>query len=145
MNSKIVESQNFLESLPPHLIERAYLKASGRPNHEGKFVLYWTHHALRTDENPALEVAILLADKLELPLLVYQGLSEKYRFASDRHHTFILEAARDLEAKYAQLGIAYALHVDRIGTRHPRLAHLVKSASIMVTDDFPIEATMQWT
>ena len=145
MNSKIVESQSFLEGLPPHLIERAYLKASGRPTHEGKFVLYWTHHALRTDENPALDVAVLLAEKLELPLLVYQGLSEKYRFASDRHHTFILEAARDLEAKYAELGIAFALHVDRTNIRHPRLAHLVKSASVMVTDDFPIEATKQWT
>ena len=117
----------------------------GRPNPVGEYVLYWTHHALRTDENPALDVAMLLAEQLNLPLVVYQGLSEQYRFASDRHHTFILEAARDLEAKYSKLGITYVLHVDRAGARFPRLARLAKSAAVMVTDDFPIEATREWT
>ncbi len=145
MNSIKSESRNYLDGLPPHLTERAYLKAPGRPGHEGKYVVYWTHHALRTDENPALDVARLLADKLKLPLLVYQGLSEAYRFASDRHHTFILEAARDLEKNYAELGIAYALQVDREGARNPKLAQLLKSAAILVTDDFPIEATRHWT
>ncbi|MCY2975835.1 MAG: FAD-dependent oxidoreductase [Planctomycetota bacterium] len=145
MNSIQSEQRNYLDSLPPHLLERAYLKAPGRPDQEGKYVVYWTHHALRTDENPALDVAILLAHRLNLPLLVYQGLSEAYRFASDRHHTFIMEAARDLEKNYAELGIAYALHVDRNGARNPRLAQLFKSAAILVTDDFPIEATKQWT
>ncbi len=145
MTSTKPDSLHRLDCLPPHLSERAYLKASGRPDHEGKYVVYWTHHALRTDENPALDVAVLLASELKLPLLVYQGLSEAYRFASDRHHTFILEAARELARNYAQLGITYALHVEREGARNPRLAQLVKSAAILVTDDFPIEATKHWT
>ena len=135
----------FIDDLPTHLSERTWLRSIGRPNPLGKCVLYWTHHALRSDENPALDVAIHLAEQLKLPLLVYQGLSEQYRFASDRHHTFILEAARELEAKYAQLGISYALHVDRTGKRYPRLARLAKTSSVVVTDDFPIEATKQWT
>ncbi len=139
------EIQELFEQLPPHLNERSCLRVSGQPNLSGEYVLYWTHHALRTDENPALEVAMLLADQLRLPLVVYQGLSDEYRFASDRHHTFILEAARDLEAKYAHLGITYALHVARLGARTPRLARLVKSSALLVTDDFPIEATRAWT
>ncbi len=145
MHSTKVEIQKLIDDLPRHLAERTWLRTAGRPNHEGKFVVYWTHHALRVDENPAFEVAMLLAEQLELPLLVYQGLSEKYRFASDRHHTFILEAARDLEAEYAELGIAYALHVDRAGARSSRLAHLARASSVLVTEDFPIEATRQWT
>ena len=147
MNSKQPrpEIQEHLEHLPPHLSERICLRVSGLPNPGGEYVLYWTHHALRTDENPALGVAMHLADQLKLPLVVYQGLSEQYRFASDRHHTFILEAARDLEAKYAALGITYALHVDRLGARTPRLARLAKSSALLVTDDFPIEATRAWT
>jgi len=144
MNDKPLELQNLLSSLPPHLAERTYLRTSGSAGHKGDFVLYWTHHALRADENPALEIAMLLAEQLNLPLLVYQGLSEKYRFASDRHHTFVLEAARNLEAQYANLGIFYALSVDRTGSRQPRLAQLAKACSVMVTDDFPIEATKQW-
>jgi hypothetical protein len=145
MSSIFPKFQRFIDDLPRHLAERTWIRTSGRPNHEGSYVLYWTHHALRSDENPALDVAMLLVEQLDLPLLVYQGLSEKYRFASDRHHTFILEAARDLEAQYARLGVIYALHVDRVGFRHPRLAQLAKSSAVMVTDDFPIEATREWT
>ncbi len=143
--TKTVDLQNLYHCLPPHLAERTFLRTSVPASHSGEYVLYWTHHALRTDDNPALEVATLLAEQLNLPLLVYQGLSEKYRFASDRHHTFILEAARELESQYATLGISYALHVDRASSRQPRLAQLIKKCSVMVTEDFPIEATSQWT
>jgi photolyase PhrII len=92
-----------------------------------------------------LDVALHLADRLQLPLLVYQGLSERYRFASDRHHTFILEAARELQQQYRERGIAYVFHLDRRGARAPRLAQLVASSSVLVTDDFPLEATKEWT
>ncbi len=145
MTDSRLKIQKHLDALPTHLAERAWLRTPNAKIQAGEYVLYWTHHALRVDENPALDVAISLASTLGLPLIVYQGLSEKYRFASDRHHTFILESARDLEAKYAKLGITYALHVDRISTRRPRLAQLAKSAYILVTDDFPIEATKDWT
>jgi hypothetical protein len=145
MDTTICAIQTLLHDLPIHLAERTWLRTNGLPDHTGRYVLYWTHHALRADENPALDVAMLLAETLELPLIVYQGLSEKYRFASDRHHTFILEAARDLESTYAKLDITYALHLDRPGHRHPRLAQLAKSSSVMVTEDFPIEATKAWT
>ncbi len=142
-------SENVLErilcALPPHLSERTWLRSAGGAKRRGERILYWTHHALRADENPALEVAVRFAVELGLPLLVYQGLSERYRFASDRHHTFILEGARDLETRYAELGISYALHVDREGKRYPRLATLVQSSAILVTEDFPIEATKLWT
>lgn len=145
MSTRHFEFQNLIDSLPPHLAERTCLRTSGSTSHGGDFVLYWTHHALRADENPALDVATHLAEQLKLPLLVYQGLSEDYRFASDRHHTFILEAARELEGQYSQLGISYALHVDRSDSRHPRLAQLAKRCSVLITDDFPIESTKQWT
>lgn len=136
---------SLLETLPLHLAERSWLKANGRPGHDGQFVLYWTHHALRVDENPALDVAMLLAEQLGLPLLVYQGLSEQYRFASDRHHTFILEGVRELESNYAKLGISYAFHLERAADRRPRLVNFVKASALVVTEDFPLEATREWT
>ncbi len=134
-----------LKSLPQHLAERTRFLSAGRSEPSGDRVVYWTHHALRCDENPALDVAIEIAKSLDLPLLVYQGLSQTYRFAADRHHTFILEAARDLQAAYGELGIAYALHVERSGFRQPRLAQLAATSAVIVTDDFPVEATRQWT
>ncbi len=134
-----------IDELPSHLAERSRLRTSGHPNQRGKRVLYWTHHALRSDENPALDVAKHLAHRLQLPLLVYQGLSEDYRFANDRHHTFILEAARELQESYAKLGITFAFHLDRRTARLPRLAALALSSAVVVTEDFPIEATQHWT
>ena len=136
---------SILQNLPSHLAERTRCLSGGREGHQGECVVYWTHHALRTDENPALDVAIELARALELPMLVYQGLSESYRYASDRHHTFILEAARELQARYAELGVTYLLHVERAACRAPRLAQLSATAAAIVTDDFPVEATRKWT
>ena len=54
--------------------------------------------AVRVDENPALNAAMEIANRLGLPVLIYHELSERYPYASDRHHTFILEGARDVQA-----------------------------------------------
>jgi photolyase PhrII len=134
-----------LSSLPPHLAERTHLCKAQGPNPRAQRVLYWTHHALRCDENPALDVAIYVAQQLQLPLLVYQGISDAYRFASDRHHMFMLEGARDLQQRYQELGISYAFHLDRKHHKPPRLARLASTAAVVVTEDFPLESTKQWT
>ena len=49
----------------------------------------------RLDENWALRAAIRTADRVNLPLVIHQGLDPTYPHASDRHHTFILQGARD--------------------------------------------------
>ena len=58
-------------TLPPHLAERTVSLTHAAPRTAGEFVLYWTHHALRAHENPALDVAATLAMRLNQPLLVY--------------------------------------------------------------------------
>ena len=79
------------ELLPDHLAERvtthsAVLAAPAA----GEFVLYWMRTAVRAHENPALDTALLLGRELQRPVFVYHALSERYPYASDRHHTFIL-------------------------------------------------------
>ena len=44
-------------SLPDHLSERVATATDSAPRAGGEFVLYWAHHALRTEHNPALQVA----------------------------------------------------------------------------------------
>ncbi|MDB4632045.1 hypothetical protein OAF96_01285, partial [bacterium] len=83
-----------IASLPEYLEERARFKNTEQQlNQEvnGEFVLYWMRTAVRTDENPALDTARLIASESNLPLLIYHSISEHYVFASDRHHTFMLE------------------------------------------------------
>ncbi len=133
------------ESLPSDLEERTRLIGGEGVDSDGEFVLYWMRTAIRTDENPALNVAIEYANRLELPILVYQGLSERYPYASDRHHTFILQGARDVQRAFGDKKIAYLLHVERPGYRGPHLRTLAQRAAVVITEDMPTEPLRSWT
>jgi photolyase PhrII len=123
------------------------IHAAGEPGPtSGEFVLYWMQGvAMRTRDNPALEFAAEQANRLRVPLLVYQGLRPDYPWASDRLHTFILESAADLTREFAERGIQYAFYLDRreatgTGTserqRSP-LVSLAARAALVVTEFFP--------
>ena len=115
------------------------------PRANGAFVLYWMRTAVRAHENPALDVALESAERLGLPICVYHGLSERYRYASDRHHRFILEGARDVQAEMAQRGIGYLFHLERPGQRGPVLVELARQAAFVVTEEMPVEPLRRWT
>lgn len=135
--------------LPVHLLERARIVATGigathqvenlliHANQRADYVLYWMRTAVRVDENPALDVARHLAIKSNLSLLVYHGLSQRYPFASDRHHTFILEGARDVQQRMKELGISYAFYLERPGFEQNYLRQLADASAVVVTEDMP--------
>ena len=132
--------------LPEHLRERTRRIGTRETSEAGEFVLYWMRTAVRGHENPALDVAITLANDRGVPVLVYHGVSERYPYASDRHHTFILEGARDVAMELGARGIAYALHVERTGhDAAPHLRALAGRAVAVVTEDFPLEPLRGWT
>jgi hypothetical protein len=108
-------------------------------------VVYWMRTAVRAHENPALDVAIHLANDAGVPVFVYHALSERYPYASDRHHRFILEGARDVAAALEARGIATAFHLERPGHRGPHLLTLAESATAIVTEDMPVDPLRRWT
>ena len=65
---------------PEHLSDRLRMDGDRILNGDGQFILYWMHHSLRGHENPALDVALVAAEQLRLPIFVYQGLSEQAAF-----------------------------------------------------------------
>ncbi|MEM8488390.1 MAG: NAD(P)-binding protein [Bacteroidota bacterium] len=132
------------EALPPHLQERVrplndIAIPAGRP-----FVLYWMHHAVRAHENPAFDVAIHIANQLTVPILVYQGLAGRHPYNSDRHHTFILEGARDVARALAARGIAYAFYLGQDPEHPAPLQRLCNQAALVVTEDFPAPPFPRW-
>jgi photolyase PhrII len=132
------------ESFPDHLAERITdHSATVATTAGGFFVIYWMRTAVRAHENPALDVALTAGRRLGLPVFVYHALSEKYPYASDRHHTFILEGARDVEAECAARGIGYAFHLERPGHRGPALRTLAAEAALVVTETLPV-APLDW-
>lgn len=132
------------DSFPDHLAERiTNHSANAASVSGGHFVIYWMRTAVRAHENPALDVALTAGQRLGLPVFVYHALSEKYPYASDRHHTFILEGARDVEAECAARGIGYAFHLERPGHRGPALRTLAARAALVVTETLPV-APLDW-
>jgi photolyase PhrII len=130
--------------LPAHLHERVRPAADRPPASAGEFVLYWMHNALRGHENPALDAALVAGDRLGLPVFVYQGLPERYRFASDRHHSFVLQGSRDAHAELAARSIGSAFHLERRGHREPQLRALAARAALVVTEDLPVDPIVDW-
>lgn len=122
--------------LEPRLEERLRVL---RPHsgERGSFVLYWMRTAARGHENPALDTALSASRRLGIPIFVYHALSERYPFASDRHHRFILEGASDVQRELRDRGIGYGFHLERPEHRGPALRTLAERAALVVTEDFP--------
>lgn len=112
--------------------------AATRP--AGSYVLYWMNANRRLDHNHALDRAIEWARELKLPLLILEALRVGYRWASARHHAFILDGMREHQRVLAagSSGVAYHPYVeDAPGAGKGLVAALAERAAVVVTDDWP--------
>ena len=136
-----------ISSLSAHA-DRIHLLNATKIYPSGQFILLWLHHAVRAEQNPALDVAIELSHRFAIPLLVYQGLAGAHRFNSDRHHAFILQGARDVAAQFAARGIRYVFNLEKTPSS-PRqctpLRALFANAAVVVVEDFPAPPFPRWT
>lgn len=104
-----------------------------------RYVLYWMQMNRRAESNHALEFAAARANALKLPLLVYEGLTCTYPYASDRFHTFQLEAVPGTQARLAQRGIGYLFHLRRRrADPNDAFYRVAAGAALVVTDDYPV-------
>ena len=105
---------------------------------DGEYVLYWMQTTQRFEDNWALRLATIEADRVGKPLLVHQGLDPSYTYASARFHTFIMQGARELARRAESLGLTYRFALRRRRDDDRRvLDHLAARAAVVVTDLFP--------
>ncbi|MBT8399602.1 MAG: deoxyribodipyrimidine photo-lyase, partial [Rhodothermia bacterium] len=145
-----VQYDEVRRALPTHLSERVRVISEGSANDlaspgDAEFVLYWMHHAVRAHENPALAVAVHAGNSMGLPVVVYQGLAGKHRFNSDRHHTFIMEGARDVQRQLEDRGIRYAFHLGPTTGADSALREVAGWAALVIAEDFPAPPFPAWT
>lgn len=69
------------------------------------YVVYWMQASQRTEFNHALEYAISQANELNRPLMVFFGLTDRYREANERHYAFMLEGLREVRHSLENRGI----------------------------------------
>ncbi len=93
----------------------------------------------RVESNHALRHAADIANENGIPLLVYEGLTFTYKGASDRMHTFLLEAVPDMAKALRSLGVGYFFYL-RATNEDPDdiLYRLAAKARCVVTDDYPV-------
>ncbi|HEY0929110.1 MAG TPA: deoxyribodipyrimidine photo-lyase [Gemmatimonas sp.] len=105
---------------------------------DGEYVLYWMQSTHRLDDNWGLRAAVRTADRLNLPVVVHQGLDPTYPHASARHHTFILQGARDTARQAEALGIHYQFVLRPRRADDARVVdRLAARAYVVFTDLFP--------
>ena len=92
---------------------RSQLNDAGvRPG--GQYVLYWCAGTGGWNRNHALAFAAGLANRLELPLLVFESLVCRRRTPTTGFHTFVLEGVPETAASPAtSSGIGYVFHLQR--------------------------------
>ena len=105
---------------------------------DGDYVLYWMQSTQRLEDNWALRLATVEADRIGKPLLIHQGLDPTYAHASARFHTFILQGAREIAQRAEALGLTYRFALRRRREDdHRVLDRLARRATLVVTDLFP--------
>ena len=118
------------------LLELRSRKVADRPPvRDAPFVLLWLRNALRSDDNPAVDAALALANALGKPVVALQEVGG-YPHPSERLHTFQLQAAPALARGLEARGVRYALHVTPAGAE-PLVYQLARQAAAVFGDDLP--------
>jgi deoxyribodipyrimidine photo-lyase len=119
--------------------ERISQLNSVAPRENASYVLYWSQMNRRVESNHALRNAAEIANGNGIPLLVYEGLTFAYKGASDRMHTFLLEAVPDTAKALRSLSVGYFFYL-RATSEDPDdlLYRLAAKARCVVTDDYPV-------
>jgi deoxyribodipyrimidine photo-lyase len=108
-------------------------------SNNGDYVLYWMQINRRFEYNFALQYAVKLANSLQKPLLIYEGLSASYPWASDRFHVYLMQGMEE------NLQIAEKNGWNYFGYWEPKpkagnglIKQLASKACALVTDDNPV-------
>ena len=104
---------------------------NSRAQNSGHYILYWMQASQRAFWNPALELAVELANERRLPVLVAFGLSPSYPEANIRHYIWMLEGLRETARALEERGIGFVM---RLGHPPDVALELTRKAASVVTD-----------
>ncbi len=112
-----------------------------QPIRPGRYVLYWMQASQRAEYNHALEYAVIHANRLHQPLVVYFGLTDKFPEANERQYYFMLEGLKEVRSALADRGITM---IVRHNWPPEGAALLSGDASLVVVDRGYLRIQRQW-
>jgi deoxyribodipyrimidine photo-lyase len=124
------------------LDERITVRKAGQPATDGSCVVYWMQRAQRASDNPALNVAIRVANELEKPVVVFFAPVPFYPGANLRHYSFLAEGIPDIAEELAARNVGFVL---RPYPDHSLLKFCEEvSPAIVIGDENPMREPEQW-
>src|SRR5271170_672021 len=135
------------EQLPTALEElsqnpRVTVRRPGVPAKEAKCVVYWMQRAERALDNPALDIAIQVANELDLPVLVYFSAISNFPSANLRHYHFLNQGLRDIETDLAERGIPFIVRRPPGNSLEALLTEV--GAAMVIGDKNPCREPERW-
>ncbi len=118
------------------------LKALNRKEiRKRRYILYWMQASHRTEYNHALEYAIMKANKMNTPVVVYFGITDDFPESNERHYFFMLEGLREVQSSLHEKGITMV-----VWHKSPELGtvELSKDASLVVVDRGYLRIQKKW-
>jgi deoxyribodipyrimidine photo-lyase len=108
---------------------------------KGDYVLYWMQASQRAEYNHALEYAIERANDLELPVVVFFGITKRFPGATARHYLFMLEGLKEVSEALEKRGIRL---VARIAHPAEGAVELARRAALLVCDCGYLRIQRRW-
>lgn len=121
---------------------RVTVRGGGLPATDGDCVVYWMQRAQRGIDNPALDVAVEVANTLGKPALVFFAPVPFYPHANLRHYRFLADGIPDIAEALEKRNVGFVLR------RYPdhsliKFCQEVKPC-LVVGDENPLRETEHW-
>ena len=121
---------------------RVTVRRGGAPDSNGRCVVYWMQRAQRALDNPALDVAVAVANALHQPVVIFCAPAPFYPHANLRHYTFLAQAIPDTAERARKRGVGYVL---RLYPDHSLLKFCEEvRASLVIGDENPLREPNHW-
>ncbi len=121
---------------------RVTVRRDGAPDPRGKSVVYWMQRAQRGIDNHAVDLAVHIANLLELPLIVYFAAISNFPHANLRHYAFLNQGLPDIEADLAARNITFLMRRAPHESHEQLLADV--HAAFLLGDENPMREPESW-
>ena len=121
---------------------RITIRRDGPPDPDGRCVVYWMQRAQRGIDNHAVDIAVTIANLLELPLVVYVAAISNFPHANLRHYTFLNQGLADIEQDLRQRNITFLMRRAPHESHEQLLADV--RAAFLIGDENPMRMPEQW-
>jgi len=114
---------------------------NGKEILKGDYVLYWMQQSQRAVHNHALCHAVQLADSLNLPVIVFLGITSDYPSANLRHFKFMIDGLAETELSLREIGIKMVTWlIDPV----EGVVRLSENAAVVVSDFGYLKHQVKW-